>query len=361
MTVRHRKGSCMLYAAVSFATLCALTSLAVDYGRVEVARAQLQAAADAAARYAVSGVKHEIGGVSAAQGMARANLRENRVDSRALLDSQATIEVGRWRTSSKKFSVESDVDRINAVRVTVKCSAADNTAIPLLFGMLIGKSSQELTATAVAMMENDNGTNAEAYYQQRYVPATSNLWLAGMPNGTKANVGNPANNPDTAGSSFQSPIYFNGLSLRSGSTLTFDGVNGGANNLASNIYYNGDGNQSWIVSNFGGSEHGKSNVTAPINSVVAVFLNDNQPSGTPPASLDFATTTSRDFTSLSPQVNQTFFIGDGRRDNGDIQQFVIPPGATRLMIGTMDGYEWNNNIGGFTVTVTTTPKIKLVR
>lgn len=351
----------MVYGVATMVALCAIISLGVDYGRVQVARSQLQSAADAAARYAVSGVKHEIEGVNASEGMARAILRENRIDGSYLVDTQSTVEYGEWNTGSKQFKNKQQTNKRNAVRVTVKCQNSDNTSIPLLFGSVIGKPKQELTATAVAMLGDDSAAMADDNYQQRYVPATSNPWLAGMPNGTKANVGNPHNNPDTAGSTKQSPILFQDLSLRSGSTLTFDGVNGGANNLQSTTLYTGDGNLDWLVSNFGGNELGKSNLTAPINSVVAVFLNDNVPGGSTPTALDFSSTTSRDFSTISPQLNQPFFIGDGRRDNGDIQQFVIPSGATRLVVGTMDGYEWNNNVGGFTVTVMTTPAVKLVK
>src|ERR1700720_24062 len=38
--------------------------------------------------------------------------------------------------------------------------------------------------------------------------------------------------------------------------------------------------------------------------------------------------------------------------SGSIQNFIIPTGATRLFLGTMDGYGWYNNIGSFGVTVT---------
>lgn len=354
----------MVYGLGAMIALCGIISLGVDYGRVELARTQLQAATDAAARYAVTGVKHEINGVNACEAMARAILRENKIDANYLVDSQATIDYGEWIPGSRVFKGKNETSNRNAVRVVVRCRQADGTAIPLLFGSLIGRPSQEITASAVAMLEDNSAAMNDDNYQQRYVPATSNLWLSGMPWGTAANVGNPHNNPDYAGSSStpkQSPVHFSGLSLRAGSTLTFDGVNGGANNLSSATLYGGDGNTGWIVNNFGGSEHSKSNINAPINSVIAVFLNDNTPSGPAPTSLDFSTTSSRNFSTLSPQLNQVFFIGDGRRDNGDIQQFVVPNGATRLYVGTMDGYEWNNNIGGFTVTATTTPSVKLVQ
>jgi hypothetical protein len=50
-------------------------------------------------------------------------------------------------------------------------------------------------------------------------------------------------------------------------------------------------------------------------------------------------------------LRQLFFIGDGLTSGGVIQQFVVPQGATRLFLATMDGYGQYNNIGSFTVTV----------
>ena len=110
---------------------------------------------------------------------------------------------------------------------------------------------------------------------------------------------------------------------------------------------------SYIATNTAGSEHGLSNLYAPINSIVAVFVNDHVPgtSGTTPPALNFSTAASRDFASLSPQLNQIFFIGDGRTSGGTVQQFLVPAGATRLFIGDMDAYEWNNNVGQFNINV----------
>ena len=71
----------------------------------------------------------------------------------------------------------------------------------------------------------------------------------------------------------------------------------------------------------------------------------------PPSGLDFSTDASRDFTTLQPQIKQLFFIGDGQRSDGTPQQFVAPPGATRLFLATWDFYEWNNNYGQRTVKV----------
>jgi hypothetical protein len=51
-------------------------------------------------------------------------------------------------------------------------------------------------------------------------------------------------------------------------------------------------------------------------------------------------------------LREPFFIGDGVNSSGTVQQFVAPPGATRLFLGVMDGSGWYNNSGTFDVVVT---------
>jgi hypothetical protein len=178
------------------------------------------------------------------------------------------------------------------------------------------------------------------------VPATSNPWLAGMPNGTNAGDGDfaPA----------QSPKEVNCLSVAAGDRLTF--TSGGTiSNCPSGCPINGpDGGE--VVSHFRGTQFNIANVTAPGNSLLGVFLGPGRPDQDPstPPPLDFSTFSSRNYDNLSPMLKQVFFIGDGRRltTAGPLCQTVtVPPGATRLFLGTMDGFEWNNNIGAFSVTV----------
>lgn len=101
--------------------------------------------------------------------------------------------------------------------------------------------------------------------------------------------------------------------------------------------------------------------------LAGVFLNDTEPSGAAPAPLDFSSTAlGTSFASLSPSLNQTFFIGDGLTGtgSGSKQLFFIPDTATRLFLGFIDGADfqgdptfYSNNDGSFTVSFTTVPEI----
>jgi hypothetical protein len=94
--------------------------------------------------------------------------------------------------------------------------------------------------------------------------------------------------------------------------------------------------------------------------LVGVFTTKKGPKGAAPAALDFTTGEGTAFTSLSPALDQTFFIGDGLTgDHKGIQQtFTVPSGARKLWLGISDApfYSgspgaYSDNIGSFTVVV----------
>jgi PEP-CTERM motif len=184
------------------------------------------------------------------------------------------------------------------------------------------------------------------------VPGTADPWLAGMPNGSTASFG------DTAPAQSPAQVF---LALSPGNMLTFtssgstDHCDFGGCGLAG---AEGDAIEP-ATSHLGGAENGIGDVVAPIDSLIGVFLGPAQPdlSAAPGVVLDFSTLASRNFASLSPLLKQPFFIGDGRRNDGlTLQSFVVPVGATRLFLGTMDGFGWFNNVGSLDVTATNVPE-----
>jgi Flp pilus assembly protein TadG len=354
----------LIYATILMVAMCAFASFAVDLGRVQVAKTELQRAADAAARYGVTGLS--VSGYQARTN-AKAAAAENLSDGTSVVLQDSDVEYGKWNSNTNSFHATSiNASGNNAIRVTARRTAARSNAIPLMFGAALGVKQIDVKATATA------------YYTPRIdidmdVPASSNLWLAGMPNGTLANptptesgVRRDKAGPYTDANgvyhpSGESPALVSGISLVPGNTISFDSIAGTATNGNGLTIVGPDGNLNQIVSNDAGAEHGKSNLTAPINAVIGVFLDDDIPAGATPPNLDFSTSASRDFTTLSPELRQPFFIGDGVTSNGTAQQFTIPAGATRLYIGKMDGYEWNNNIGSQTITIHRSPTITLVK
>lgn len=189
------------------------------------------------------------------------------------------------------------------------------------------------------------------------VPGTSDPWLAGMPDGSTASEYSNGffGGKDIAPA--QSPVEVK-LPFSAGNVFTFD-VSGAVNNYSPDLGNTPDGDESLIYTHYAGAENGISSIFSPINSLVGVFLGAEQPNFSPaPSTLNFSSYDSRNYLSLSPDIKQVFFIGDGRNNSGLVQEVVAPVGSTRLLLGTMDGAGWYNNFGSYSVQVTTksTPK-----
>jgi hypothetical protein len=182
------------------------------------------------------------------------------------------------------------------------------------------------------------------------VPGTSDPWLAGMPPGATASLRDMA--------PAQSPVEIVSPSIIPGTVLHFSAEGMVSNGTCSlpNCPTNGpDGGETpgrpFFVHD-AGAENGIADVLTPINSLVGVFLGPKQPDRTSaPDPLDFRTPADRNYLTLSPGLKQVFFIGDGLTDSGQAQQVIVPAGATRLFLGTMDGCCWLDNLGSFTVIV----------
>jgi Flp pilus assembly protein TadG len=355
----RRRGMALIYVSVLLILLMGFVSLGVDLGHVELAQSQLQMATDAAARYGAMGLQNILYGTSAAASNAAASGLDNNVDGSPLVILSSDVQIGIWNAVTKTFTPVTDPTTANAVEVTAVRSAARGTAVQTTFLKALGRASFDIQASSIA-------TYVAGASVTMTIPATSNPFLAGQPANVSASNGNPHNDPDWSAGSTNPPSNLGGVHIESsppavptsipitgGTSMTFDGINGGAtNDYTDPNRYTADGNVGSNATNTAGDEHGIANMTAPINCLVGVYTNGTVPgSSAAPTDLDFSTDAERSYTTLSPQLNQIFFIGDGRNDAGEVQHVVVPSGATTLYIATWDSYEWNNNIGSFTVTV----------
>ena len=133
------------------------------------------------------------------------------------------------------------------------------------------------------------------------------------------------------------------------STLTFSSVTGSVTLDGFGHLNNSDGIGAAPVSSTATSLNGISGIIAPhAGYLVGVFLTNDEPVPPAPSILDF-TSIGTNFTTLSPLINQTFFIGDGLTGDGSgaQQQFIIPAPATRLFLGISDAPSYNGSPGGF--------------
>ncbi|MCP3888515.1 MAG: PEP-CTERM sorting domain-containing protein [Desulfobulbaceae bacterium] len=97
-----------------------------------------------------------------------------------------------------------------------------------------------------------------------------------------------------------------------------------------------------------GSFGGISGYKGTQGALAGVFLDDSIPNGAAPASLDFSLTgLGIEFTTLSPDLQQVFFIGDGVTSGNIFQEFTAPTGATRVFFGVTDGFAFVGPPGAY--------------
>jgi len=185
---------------------------------------------------------------------------------------------------------------------------------------------------------------------QKYsVPGTANPYLAGVADGTALTYLLGTNDPQTPtdAAPAASPLLVTpiGKCITAGNSLYFT-VSGDISFSQTAPKTDANGSLNTILSHQKGAQLGKSNITAPLNSLLGVFLASGDPTLAPaPAALNFSTQAARDYTSLAPLVGQVFFIGTGKTSGGAYHQIIVPQGATRLYFAVMDTYQWNNNLG----------------
>ncbi len=187
------------------------------------------------------------------------------------------------------------------------------------------------------------------------VPGTADPYLAGLPDGATAKGG------DTAPA--QSPVLVQLIDFNPGDQLIFSAT-GATSFTQSPPPADGTPDGSSFFSSE--AENNISGCNYPLNALIGVFLNHKppvtppgaspSPAPTAPPSLDFSPTGNVpggvDYTKLSPQLRQIFFIGNGKTSGGTRQKITVPNGATRLFLANTDGVGWSNNTGSFRVQVT---------
>lgn len=144
---RRRRGTALIYVTVSAIALMSFVSLSVDLGRAQTAKTELLTAADAAARTAVYDLSNNKSSATAiSDAIATAHLKL--VDGTAMVLQNSDVVIGTWSNSS---GFSSGGTSPNAAQVMAYRAAARGTAIPLLFGQIVGVNTCDLKATSIAM------------------------------------------------------------------------------------------------------------------------------------------------------------------------------------------------------------------
>ena len=146
-----RRGAVLTLVALLLVILLGCLAFSIDLGYVQVARTQLQTAADAGALAGARGLTIccPSTALSEAQRVAQLNSVMN---AKVTVVSAQDVSLGTWDSNTLTFSSLSGSAQssANAVKVTCHLSAARGNALTLFFARIFGVNSQDLTATAIA-------------------------------------------------------------------------------------------------------------------------------------------------------------------------------------------------------------------
>ncbi len=151
------------------------------------------------------------------------------------------------------------------------------------------------------------------------------------------------------GSDGVAPVVY---TFRAGGTRTITFTSTGGGWTCQNGYpdYSADGETSGYCFTAGGPTNFDSigplsgyHLTDFTGAMAGVFLEDNLPTSAPPALRFYVSNSSQggiptSTQTLSPEIGQVFFIGDGLTGSGSgsLQVFAVPPTATHLYLGYVD-------------------------
>ena len=343
----RRRGVALFLAIPAILMLFALGALAVDVGRIELAKSELQHATDNVARHAA--MQLERGTWQSAYAALRA-AGDNTVAGRSIEPRDAEFAFGSWDAERRLFTERPWWDaRVDSVRLAVTLDAAAGRGVPLFFAPLLGREQATVSAEVVVTR-----VKASLSYDAR-----SQLYLAGMPDGSRVRA------PWGSDTTRRNAATQVDLPIHTGQRLAF-AASGSASNYSNGKNAKGpDGNTDDLDDRQStaddASNHGISAFRGPDAALVGVFLSDDRPddSAAPPEG-DYSTPDALNRTELRPPLKQIFLIGSGRTPDGRVRHVVPPEGATRLFVGRLDQM-CKDNSGGFDLAVRDVANVRTVR
>jgi hypothetical protein len=202
-----RRGLAIVYTVVACVALLAIGSLAVDYGRVRLAKSELQAAADAAA---MAGARVVSSGVTAVEQAVVAIAAANFCDGiQVTVNPSTDIDFLTYDAANHTSTVLTGAARAgaNAIRVRAERTTAKGNPIQLTLARAAGMSTCDARAVATAYQSPNNGG---------YI----GLSLTRMFNTAHFDGYNSSNGPYSAGSALQGNLLsFSDLWLYDTSTV----------------------------------------------------------------------------------------------------------------------------------------------
>jgi hypothetical protein len=141
----RRTGFSLVWGAVYLIAFAAFCSLAVDFGRVQLAKTELLKATEAAARAAAADLAN---GTTSATNTAISVAAQNSVDGTPLVLQAGDIQCGYYDSTTNTFTTSTAT--YNAVKINAKRIKSRGTGVSLTWGKVIGADNCDVTASAMA-------------------------------------------------------------------------------------------------------------------------------------------------------------------------------------------------------------------
>jgi Flp pilus assembly protein TadG len=142
---RDERGAVLAFVALVMVVLIGFSALAIDVGRLYVTRAQLQAAADAAALAAVRELPDQDAAREAALTLVAGNLGADVNAGQNLVDA---VTFGRWDADARAFV--SGGTPVDSTRISLARSQATGNPIQTFFAGVLGHSQVDVGVRSVA-------------------------------------------------------------------------------------------------------------------------------------------------------------------------------------------------------------------
>ena len=143
----RRRGNIVVLGGALMTGLLVMVAFAVDVGYIVNVRTELQRTADACAMAAVMYLPNESDASTVAQDTASQN-----PSGAGVIVASSDVEFGYWDRDTASFVVGTPV---NAVRVTARRTEATGNPVTLFFAKIIGQTTTDVTASAIAMFDNE--------------------------------------------------------------------------------------------------------------------------------------------------------------------------------------------------------------
>ena len=142
----RRRGNIVVLSAFLMIAMLAMVAFAVDLGYIADAKSELQRSADAGALAAAARLPNTGNAVTAAINCTT----NNRTSITPALNAQ-DIVFGFWDRDTATFHNPRPAGRpYNAVKITLRRTAANGNPLSLFFGRVIGRNAADVTASAIA-------------------------------------------------------------------------------------------------------------------------------------------------------------------------------------------------------------------